>query len=131
MWKAQSKEQLHPGGALGAGGQRRVLSLQADGSALYSLQALWTQARERLPVTTILLNNSKYAILINELTAVGATPGPTAMNMLDLGNPHLNWVQLANGMGVEAVRATTMQACADLMRHSFSRDGPFLIELML
>jgi len=108
-----------------------VISLQADGSAMYSLQALWTQAREKLPVTTILLNNHKYAILINELNAVGATPGVTAMNMLDLGNPNLNWVDLARGMGVEAARASTMEECADLMKQSFQINGPFLIELMI
>jgi acetolactate synthase-1/2/3 large subunit len=119
------------GAAIGAGGQRRVISLQADGSAMYSLQALWTQARERLPCTTVLLNNGKYNILIGEYKGVGATPGPTAMNMLDLGNPGLGWVQLANGMGVEAARATTMEQCADLMAQSFRREGPFLIELMV
>ena len=96
-----------------------MISLQADGSAMYSLQALWTQARERLPVTTILLNNRKYSILIGEYKAVGATPGPTAMSMLDLGNPNLDWVKLANGMGVEAARASTLEACADLMRRSW------------
>ena len=119
------------GAALGAGGQRRVISLQADGSALYSLQALWTQARERLPCTTILLNNGKYNILIGEYKGVGATPGPTAMNMLDLGNPGISWVQVANGLGVEAARATTMEQCADLMAQSFRREGPFVIELMV
>jgi acetolactate synthase-1/2/3 large subunit len=98
---------------------------------MYCLQSLWTQARERLPVTTILLNNGKYAILINELRAVGATPGPTAMQMLDLGNPGLSWVDLAKGMGVEGARATTMEECADLLAQSFRRDGPFVIELMV
>ena len=119
------------GAALGARKQRRVINLQADGSAMYSLQALWTQARERLPVTTIILNNSKYNILIGEYRNVGATPGPTAMGMLDLGNPGISWVALANGMGVEAARATTMEACSDLMRASLGKPGPFLIELMV
>lgn len=119
------------GAAIGAGGQRRVINLQADGSAMYSLQSLWTQARERLPVTTVLLNNRKYNILIGEYKGVGATPGPTAMRMLDLGDPALDWVQLANGMGVEAARATTMEECADLMAQSFRQAGPFLIELMV
>ena len=118
-------------GAASSGPARRVISLQADGSAMYSLQALWTQARERLPVTTVLLNNRKYSILIGEYKNVGATPGPTAMSMLDLGNPNLDWVKLANGMGVEAARATTLEACADLMRESFRQDGPFLIELKI
>lgn len=119
------------GAALGAKKQRRVINLQADGSAMYSLPSLWTQAREQLPVTTILLNNSKYNILIGEYTKVGATPGDTAMSMLDLGNPGLSWVQLANGMGVEAARATTLDECADLMKSSFGKTTPFLIELMI
>ena len=119
------------GAALGAGKQRRVINLQADGSAMYSLQSLWTQAREQLPVTTIILSNRKYNILIGEYKNVGATPGATAMGMLDLGNPDINWVGLANGMGVEAARATTLEQCADLMRASFAKPGPFLIELVV
>jgi acetolactate synthase-1/2/3 large subunit len=119
------------GAAIGAGGQRRVIGLQADGSAMYSLQALWTQARERLPVTTILLNNRKYGILVGEYKGVGATPGPTALRMLDLGDPDLQWVRLAEGMGVPAARATTMEQCAELMAQSFRQPGPFLIELMV
>ncbi len=119
------------GAAIGAGGQRRVVSLQADGSAMYSLQALWTQARERLPCTTVILNNRRYNILIGEYKDVQATPGQTARRMLDLGDPDLDWVKLANGMGVEAARATTMQECADLMVRSFRQDGPFLVELIV
>ncbi|MBN9405354.1 MAG: hypothetical protein J0I00_08015, partial [Burkholderiales bacterium] len=119
------------GAALGAGKQRRVINLQADGSAMYSLQSLWTQAREQLPVTTVILSNGKYNILIGEYQSVGATPGATAMSMLDLGNPSLGWVQLANGMGVEAARATSLDACADLMKSSFGKPAPFVIELMI
>ena len=119
------------GAAIAARRHRRVLSLQADGSAMYTLQSLWTQAREQLPCTTVLLSNRKYNILIGEYKAVGATPGATAMQMLDLGNPNLDWVQLARGMGVEAARAETMEQCADLMAASFRRDGPFLIELLI
>jgi acetolactate synthase-1/2/3 large subunit len=117
------------GAAIGAGGQRRVIGLQADGSAMYSLQSLWTQARERLPVTTILLSNRKYKILINEYAGVGATPGPTAMNMLDLEKPAIDWVRIGQGMGVEAARTNTLEGCADLMRQSFTSQAPFLIEL--
>ena len=119
------------GAAIAAGRQRRVISLQADGSAMYTLQSLWTQARERLPVTTIIIKNSKYNILIGEYEKVGATPGPTAMSMLDLGDPELSWTGLAQSMGVEAARATTLEACADLMASSFGRSGPFLIELVV
>lgn len=119
------------GAALAAHRARRVVTLQADGSAMYSLQSLWTQAREKLPCTTVILNNRKYAILLGEYKGVGATPGPNAMSMLDLGNPDLDWVKLANGMGVEAARATTLEECADLMKASFSRAGPFLIDLLI
>lgn len=116
-------------GAALAGGGRRVIGLQADGSAMYSLQALWTQARETLPVTTIILSNRRYDILIGEYANVGATPGPTAMRMLDLGNPTLGWADMARGLGVEAAQADTMERCADLIAASVARPGPFVIEL--
>jgi acetolactate synthase I/II/III large subunit len=119
------------GAAIGAGGARRVISLQADGSAMYSLQSLWTQARENLPCTTVIISNRKYSILIGEYANVGANPGRTAMDMLDLGNPDLNWVQLANGMGVEGAAASDLDTLSDLMRASFERRGPFLIELLV
>jgi acetolactate synthase-1/2/3 large subunit len=119
------------GAAIGAGRQRRVIGLQADGSAMYSLQSLWTQAREGLPVTTILLDNGTYNILLNEYRNVGAVPGPTALGMLDLGRPALDWVALARGLGVEAARADSLETCADLMRASFARTGPFLIDLAI
>ena len=88
-----------------------------------------TQAREKLPVTTVILSNRKYQILIGEYFAVGANPGRTAMDMLDLGNPDLDWIRIAQGMGVEAAPTTTLEECADLMSQSFRRPGPFLIEL--
>jgi acetolactate synthase-1/2/3 large subunit len=119
---------LATGAALGAGG-RRVVNLQADGSAMYTLQGLWTQAREKLPVTTIVLSNRKYAILLGEYRGVGANPGRTAMDMMDLGNPDLDWVKLAEGQGVAAAKTATLEGCAELMRQSFAEDGPFLIEL--
>ena len=121
---------LATGAALGAPG-RRVVNLQADGSAMYTLQALWTQARERLPVTTVMLSNRKYAILQGEYRNVGAEPGRTALAMMDLDDPALDWVRLANGMGVEAARAETLERCADLLAQSFARPGPFLVEVVL
>ena len=97
---------LATGAAVGAPG-RRVVNLQADGSAMYTLQALWTQAREKLDVTTIILSNRSYASCIGEFANVGADrrarPPSTCF---DLGNPDLDWVRLANGMGVEAARPT-------------------------
>lgn len=120
------------GAAVGAGGGRRVIALQADGSAMYTPQALWTQARERLNVTTVLLSNRKYQILLGEYRNVGvANPGRTALDMMDLSNPDIGWVQLANGMGVEGAQADSLERCADLMAQSFARPGPFLIELLI
>jgi acetolactate synthase I/II/III large subunit len=116
------------GAALACPG-RRVVALQADGSAMYTLQALWTQAREKLPVTTVLLSNRKYAILLNELVNVGANPGRVALDMMDLGNPELGWVKLANGMGVEAAHTSSTREFADLFAHANASDRPFLIEL--
>ena len=95
------------------------------------LQSLWTQAREKLPVTTIILSNRKYQILLGEYQNVGANPGRTAMDMLDLGNPDIGWVKMAEAMGVEAAQATTLDQVGDLMAQSFSRSGPFLIELVI
>ena len=110
---------------------RRVVALQADGSGMYTLQALWTMAREKLDVTVVVLANRKYAALLIELADVGATAGKTAHDMFDLGNPNLNWVQLANGMGVEAARADDMERFAELFAMANRRPGPFLIELVI
>jgi len=121
---------LATGAAIGAPG-RRVVGLQADGSGMYTIQGLWTQARERLDVTTIVFANRKYAILLGELANVGANPGRTALDMLDIGNPDLDWVRMANGMGVEAARADSCEQLADLLAQSFSRKGPFVIELVM
>ena len=128
---SMAPDSISTGAAIGAGGDRRVIALQADGSAMYTVQALWTQAREKLPVTTVLLSNRKYQILIGEYQNVGANPGRTAMDMLDLGNPDIDWVRLANSLGVEAARAETLERCGDLMAQSFARPGPFLVELMI
>jgi acetolactate synthase-1/2/3 large subunit len=118
------------GAAVGAPG-RRVINMQADGSAMYTVQALWTQAREKLDVTTVILSNRKYQILLGELANVGANPGRTALDMLDIGNPDLDWTKLANGMGVEAARADTVDAFADLLAGALNREGPFVIELLI
>lgn len=121
---------LATGAAIAAPG-RRVVSLQADGSAMYTVQALWTQAREKLDVTTVILANRKYAILIGELAGVGAAAGKTAMDMLDLTRPALDWVKIANGLGVEAAQADTMEKFADLFATANKRKGPFVIELLI
>ena len=114
---------LATGAAVGAPG-RRVVGLQADGSALYTVQALWTQARERLDVTTVILSNRRYAILDRELAAVGAQPGPASRALFDLGNPDMDWVRIADGFGVEAARAETMEVFADLFAARQPPAGP-------
>jgi acetolactate synthase-1/2/3 large subunit len=98
---------------------------------MYTLQALWTQARERLSVTTIILANRKYAILLGELANLGVRPGAISKSMTDLGNPDLDWTSIAKGMGVEAARAENCERLADLLRQSLHRAGPFLIELVI
>ncbi len=120
------------GAAIGAPG-RRVINLQADGSALYTIQALWTQARERLDVTTIIFSNRAYAILQGEFTNVGVDgpPGQTAMGMMTLDRPTIDWVKLSESFGVEAARTDTLKGVADLMQTANGRRGPFLIELVL
>jgi len=118
-------------GAAIAGRGRRVVTLQADGSALYTVQALWTQAREKLDVTTVILSNRKYAILLHELANVGANPGRTALDMLDLGNPSIDWTHVATGFGVEAAQADKLERLADLLAMANKRPGPFLIELLI
>jgi acetolactate synthase-1/2/3 large subunit len=121
---------LAVGAAIASPG-RRVIALQADGSAMYSAAGLWTQARERLDVTTIILANRKYAILLGELAGVGANPGRTALDMMDLSNPALDWVQLAGGMGVPASRATNLEELAVQLEASLGQPGPHLIELVI
>ncbi|CAM3930083.1 acetolactate synthase large subunit [Bordetella muralis] len=118
-------------GAAIAAPHRRVVTLQADGSGLYTVQALWTQARERLNITTIVFANRKYEILFNEMRRMGVSPGASADYLFALDNPALDWVQLAQGFGVEAATATSMDQFNDLFTHTLNHDGPFLIELRM
>jgi acetolactate synthase-1/2/3 large subunit len=111
---------------------RKVISLQGDGSAMYTLQALWTQAREKLDVTTIILANRSYGVLNQELQRVGAgEAGPKAMSMLDLRDPSLNWVKLAEGMGVEAMWTGTASGLSEALKSAIAGRGPRLIEALL
>ncbi len=122
------------GAAIAAPG-RPVLSLQADGSAMYTISALWTQARENLDVTTVILNNGAYDILRIELQRVGAdsaaAPGPKALELLDLGSPTIDFVKIAEGMGVPARRATTIEEFAAALAEAFRETGPHLIEAVV
>ncbi|MHB8244857.1 MAG: acetolactate synthase large subunit [Acidimicrobiales bacterium] len=111
---------------------RRVLALEADGSAMYTLQAWWTMAREGLDVTTVLLNNRSYAVLNLELDRVGAEPpGPRAREMLDLGRPDLDFVSLARGMGLQAARAETAEEFTDALARALATPGPSVVEALI
>jgi acetolactate synthase-1/2/3 large subunit len=119
-------------GAAVAAPDRKVVALQADGSAMYTLQAWWTMAREDLDVTTVLFNNSSYAVLNMELDRVGATAGgDKAKAMLDLHRPDLDFVALATGMGVPATRATTCEDFVDQLTAAFASRGPRVIEAVV
>ena len=119
-------------GAAVACPDRRVLALEADGSALYTFQSLWTMAREGLDVTTVLFNNRSYAVLNMELNRVGAEQGgPKARSMLDLTHPDLDFVALARGMGVPATRATTAEDFTAQLERSLAEPGPSLIEVVV
>ncbi len=110
---------------------RKVVCLQADGAGMYSLQALWTQARENLDVVNVVFANRCYRILQGELVAVGAKPGPASNELFDLARPDLDWVKLAGGMGVEATSVDTLESFADAFRAACGRRGPFLIEFRI
>ncbi|GAA4425234.1 acetolactate synthase large subunit [Actinokineospora soli] len=111
---------------------RPVVCLQSDGSAMYTISALWTMARENLDVTTVLLNNRAYAILRVELTRVGAEgAGPKANSLLDLSTPDMDFVAIAQGMGVPATRARTAEELAEQFQRALAEPGPHLIEAMV
>jgi acetolactate synthase-1/2/3 large subunit len=115
------------GAAVAAPG-RRVVSLEADGSAMYTLQSWWTQARESLDVTTVILENRSYAILELELSRVGAeAAGPVAKSMLALDPPPLDFVSLARGMGVPAERAASSEELTSMLERTFTEPGPSVI----
>jgi acetolactate synthase-1/2/3 large subunit len=119
-------------GAAVACPDRKVVCLEADGSAMYTLQALWTQAREGLDVTTVIFNNRSYAILNLELSRVGAeSPGPKALDMLDLSRPDLDFAALAQGMGVPAARATTADELVTALERGLAESGPYLVDAVL
>jgi acetolactate synthase-1/2/3 large subunit len=111
---------------------RPVLALIGDGTAMYTVQALWTMARERLNVTTVIFNNASYSVLNIELERVGAARvGPKARSQLDLAGPVLDFTQLAHGMGVHAVRATTAEEFTRALEQALATPGPHLIEAVV
>ncbi|UCD69848.1 MAG: acetolactate synthase large subunit [Betaproteobacteria bacterium] len=118
-------------GAAMACPDRKVVCLQADGAGMYTVQALWTQAREKLDVINVVFANRAYKILHGELLAVGAQPGHASGELFDLSRPELDWISLANGMGVEATRVETLEGFADVFKAGSARKGPFLIEFRI
>jgi acetolactate synthase-1/2/3 large subunit len=149
-WNAVHAAQAAPhtmlfitGGAIGQGlpnalgaalacPDRRVIAFQADGSGLYTLQALWSMARENVDVTVVVCANRCYRILQIELARAGVTnPGAAARSLTDLSRPEIDWRALAQGLGVPACRVHTELDCGEALRRSFSRPGPSLIEAVL
>ncbi len=128
------------GGSIGQGGpaatgaalacpDRPVLALLGDGGAAYTIQCLWTQARENLNVTTVIYANRSYNILNVEYARLGVTDvGSTAASLFDIGNPEIDWVAMAKSMGVPGATATTTEELDRLLRASFAETGPFLIQ---
>jgi len=119
-------------GAAMACPDRKVVVLQADGSAMYTLQALWTIARENLEVVTVIFANRRYRILDVEMRRTGAHGyGERANQMIDIGRPDLDWVKLATGMGVSATRATTVAQFSKQFGAAMAEKGARLIEAVI
>jgi acetolactate synthase-1/2/3 large subunit len=128
------------GGAIGQGGpcatgaalacpDRPVLALLGDGGAAYTIQALWTQARENLNVTTVIFANNSYNILDVEYGRLGVTDvGNIAASLFDIGNPSIDWVSLAKGFGVPGGKADTGEELCALLEQSYGTPGPFIIQ---
>ena len=119
-------------GAAVAAPDRKVIALEGDGSGMYTLQSLWTMAREGLDVTVVIFANRSYQILRGEFAGVGAgAPGPRATDMLTIDRPDLDWTSLARGMGIEATRAEDLSQFASQLARAIAHRGPSLIEVWL
>jgi acetolactate synthase-1/2/3 large subunit len=119
-------------GAAVASPERRVLCLTADGSAMYTAQALWTMARESLNVTIVIFANRDYAVLKREFSYLGiGEPGPRARDLFEIDRPDLDWVQLAKGMGVPGVKVTSLETFGAALQAGLDGHGPSLIEVPL
>jgi acetolactate synthase-1/2/3 large subunit len=119
-------------GAAVACPDRQVVCLEADGSGMYTLQALWTAAREELNLVTLICNNRKYHILRLELARGGITePGPHATSLTSLANPDIHWADLARGVGVEAVRVETAESLTRELARAVKESGPRVIEMLI
>ena len=109
-----------------------MIALQADGSALYTIQSLWTMAREQLDVTVVIFNNRSYAILNAEFARIGVQEaGPRARVQLELGNPDLDFVELGTGLGISSRRVDTAEQLTGALEHAIAEPGPHLIEAVI
>ncbi len=119
-------------GAAVACPDRKVFAMQSDGAGMYTLQSLWTQAREKLDIVTVIFANRDYRILKGELKRVtGGDSGPTSEGLLGLDDPSLDWVKLAEGMGVSATRAARAEEFNRHLEAAIRSRGPHLIEAVL
>ena len=119
-------------GAAVACPDRKVIAMIGDGSAMYTVQALWTMARESLDVCAIIFSNRSYKILYSQLSDVGApNPGPRAVDMLTLDRPTLDFVNLAKGMGVEGARIEDLDGFTKQLQWAMGQKGPYLIEVVM
>jgi acetolactate synthase I/II/III large subunit len=133
----------HTGGAIGQGmpvavgaavarPDRKAVCLSGDGAGMYTVQSLWTMARENLDIVTIVFVNHAYRILKIELARTGAgNPGPAANGMLSLGEPEIDWVKLSESLGVGAEAVSTLDAFNDALARAVATRGPRLIAAML
>jgi len=111
---------------------RPVIALEADGSALYTIQSLWTMAREHLDVTVVIFNNRGYAILDAELGRLDAQGvGDKARALLELGDPGLDFVKLGSGLGVVSRRVDTAEQLTGALEEALGEPGPHLIEAVI
>jgi len=140
MARANSHDWLHiMGGAIGQGMPvaigaavacpgRKVFNMESDGSAMYTVQSLWTQAREKLDIITVMFSNRAYRILEVSLDDMAVdAPGPKAKEVLSLDNPPIDWVKLADGMGVHATRAETADEFSQQLSVAVAETGPHFI----
>lgn len=111
---------------------RPVIALEADGSALYTIQSLWTMAREQLDVTVVIFNNHAYRILGTELTRIAVQePGPMANAQLDLGNPDVDFVEIGTGLGISSRRVDSAEQLTGALDQAIADPGPHLIEAVI
>ena len=111
---------------------RRVINLQADGSAMYTVQALWTMARESVDATIVIYANRAYRILQGEMAAMGVKePGRVAKDIFGLDRPNLDWVSIAQGMGVEGERVEETESFTRAFQRGLASDGPYVVEALI